>query len=87
MQDAQRQSEVVAVEACRIGIGPSGGGGMHRHAPRAFRKATCKLYALKCFISGDAGIEISACKESSGLHFVLFGSLLLTILYFFMKCH
>ncbi|CAK9048563.1 Signal peptide peptidase-like 2B (SPP-like 2B) (SPPL2b) [Durusdinium trenchii] len=29
--------------------------------------------------------EIVAVEESSGLHFVLFGSLLLTVLYFFMK--
>lgn len=29
--------------------------------------------------------EVVAVEESSGLHFVLFGSLLLTILYFFMK--
>jgi len=34
---------------------------------------------------GRQGEEIVAVEESSGLHFVLFGSLLLTVLYFFMK--
>lgn len=34
---------------------------------------------------GGKAEEIVAVEESSGLHFVLFGSLLLTVLYFFMK--
>ena len=46
---------------------------------------------VKCMsldISGHAICDLDGMreqKESSGLHFVLFGSLLLTILYFFMK--